>query len=399
MLTDIAVRNARPKTKPYKLTDAESLYLEVHPNGSRYWRYRYRWQGKERRLALGVYPEISLAQAREERDRARALLKRGIDPVAHRREAVAQREAEALNSFEVLALEWYSHQQGRWTVTHAGRILDSFKADVFPFLGERPLARILPQEVLACIRRVEARGAIETAGRILQRINAVFRFAIITGRATYNPAQDLKGALKAPVRKHYAALTARDLPEFLSRCEAYEGDYQTRLALRLLCLTFVRTGELRYAEWSEFDLKAGLWCIPGERMKVRTPHIVPLSQQAIEILIELHRFTGRYRLLFPSRSNVNKPISENTILYALYRMGYHGRATGHGFRALAASTLAEMGFRPDVIERQLAHAERNKTKAAYIRSEYLEERRKMMQQWADYLTSVRDNVVPLRRIG
>jgi integrase len=273
------------------------------------------------------------------------------------------------------------------------------EVDVFPAIGSKPCARITPQEVLGVIRRVEARGALETAGRILQRISAVFRYAIITGRATYNPAQDLKGALKVPVRKHYAALTARDLPGFLSRCEAYEGDYQTRLALRLLCLTFVRTGELRYAEWAEFDLKAGLWCIPDSRMKTRKAHVVPLSQQAIEIVIELHRLTGRHRLLFPSRSNVNKPMSENTILYALYRMGYHGRATGHGFRALAASVLAEMGFRPDVIERQLAHVENNKTKAAYIRSEYLDERKRLMQHWADYIDALSETVVPIRRLG
>jgi integrase len=399
MLTDIAIRNAKPRAKPYKLTDANSLYLEVYPNGSRYWRYRYRWHGKERRLAIGVYPEVPLAQAREERDKARALLRQGIDPVAHRRGTRAQQEREAANTFESLAVEWHTHQRGRWNEDHAERVLNSFEVDVFPAMGNKPVTRITPQEVLGLIRRVEARGALETAGRILQRINAVFRYAIITGRATYNPAQDLKGALKIPERKHYAALATKDLPEFLRQCEAYDGDYQTRLALRLLCLTFVRTGELRYAEWSEFDLKAGLWCIPDERMKMRTPHIVPLSQQAIEVLIALHRFTGRYRLLFPSRSNVNTPMSENTILYALYRMGYHGRATGHGFRALAASTLAEMGFRPDVIERQLAHAERNKTKAAYIRSEYLEECKRMMQQWADYLTALSENVVPIRRIG
>lgn len=353
---------------------------------------------KERRLAIGVYPHVTLAEARVARDAARKLIKAGCDPVAMKREARRQTQREAANTFEVIAREWVEHQRLRWTPDHAIRVLQSLKNEVFPALGAKPISAITAPDLLASIRAVERRNALETASRVLQRCSAVFRYAIATGRATYNPAGDLRGALKTRKVTHHPALMAKDLPEFLHKLDTYEGDSQTKNALKLLVLTFVRTGELRAAEWSEFDLEDATWRIPAERMKMRAPHIVPLSDQAMELLHTQQALTGKYKLVFPSRSNVAKPMSENTLLYALYRMGYHSRATGHGFRATASTILNDLGWRPDVIERQLAHAERNAVRAAYHRSEYLQERRKMMQIWADYLDGLKRgaDVVPLR---
>ena len=384
-LTDIAVRNAKPTAEPYKLTDGGGMYLHVHPNGSRYWRMAYRIAGKQKVFAIGVYPAVTLAEARQIRDDAKKLVKQGIDPVAERKRAARQDASDRANTFEMIAREWHQTKRAGWTAAHATKILGSLEADIFPTLGDRPLTAVTAPDLLEALRVIETRGALEVAGRVLQRCSAVFRYAIATGRGTYNPAADLRGALKTPEKRHYAALGHADLPDFVQKLTGYDGDLQTRLALRLLALTFVRTGELRAAQWPEFDLDGAEWRIPAERMKMREGHIVPLSRQAVDVLRQLHALNGDGLYVFPSRNGRGACISENTVLYALYRMGYHSRATGHGFRATASTILNEMGYPPDWIERQLAHAERNKVRAAYNRAQYLTERRTMMQVWADYL--------------
>lgn len=361
------------------------MYLLVHPNGSRYWRMAYRYAGKQKLLALGVYPGISLAVARVSRDAARQSLLQGDDPGAIRRQEKQAEKFIAEKQFRHIALAWVENYGSRWTAVHRDRVLSYFDSDVFPALGELPVDAITPPMVLDVLRSVESRGALDVASRILQRINAVFRFAIQAGFAVYNPAADMRGVLKTRKVTHRLALTRADLPVFLSKLRDYSGDPVTRFALQLVMLTFVRTGELRGARWEEFDLSAREWRIPADRMKMRAAHVVSLSRQTLAILEALRRHTGGYDLLFPSRSAHDRPFSNNTMLFALYRMGYHGQATTHGFRALASTILNESGFRPDVIERQLAHAERNKVRAAYHRSEYLEDRRSMMDWWGDYL--------------
>ena len=400
-LTDTAIRQTKPLKKPVKLADGAGLYLLLNPNGSRYWRMKYRFAGKEKLLSLGVYPEVTLATARQRREDARRLLSEGIDPGAAKQEAKRAIAVDAAGSFEHVAREWIGKQGNRWTADHAQSVLVSLEREIFPHLGGRPINAITAGELLAVMRGIEARGIHETAMRVLQRCNCVFRFGIITGVCEHNPAADLRGALTPPKVTHYATLSAEELPEFLGKVNRYEGHFQTQCALRLLLLTFVRTGEMRAAEWPEFDLEsdAPMWRIPASRMKMRKEHLVPLSAQAVNVLRQLHPLTGHGRLVFPSQTNYHKPMSENTVLFALYRMGYHSRATGHGFRACASTILNEQGWRSDVIERQLAHAERNKVRAAYHRSEYLPERRKMMQAWADYLDGLREggNVVSIHK--
>lgn len=398
-LTDKAARAAKGREKPYKRADGGGLYLLITPDDRRYWRLKYRLAGKEKVFSIGVYPEVSIAEARIARDEARALIKSGRDPVVAKKQERLAAELSAANTFHAVALEWVEQNRNRWTPGHADRVLDSLKADIFPHLGERPISEIAAPELLAVLRKVEKRGALETAQRLLQRCGAVFRYAIVTHRANRNPAIDIRGSIRQPKRKNYAALSAADLPEYLRKLEAYDGQPLTKLALKLLALTFVRSGELRGAEWSEIDFDKAEWRIPAERMKMRAAHIVPLSRQALAVLEELKTLTGNGKLLFPGQSKADKPMSENTMLYALYRMGYHSRATGHGFRATASTILNEQSWRADAIERQLAHAERNKVRAAYHRSEYLPDRRKMMQAWADYLDALASGakVVPIRQ--
>lgn len=388
-LTAPKIRQAKPAAKPYKLFDGGGLFLLVQPGGSKLWRLKYRFGGKEKLLAVGSYDKgISLKKARNERDKARDQLGEGIDPgAARQREKHAQQE-QAENTFRAVALNWAGTYGARWTESHRDRVVASLEADVFPALGDLAIKEITPPMVLEVIRAVETRGALDVASRVLQRISAVFRYAIQTGRATYNPAADMKGVLKTRKVEHRPAISRGELPDFLKKLNSYSGDPVTRLALRLIVLTFVRTGELRGACWEEFDFDQAEWRIPAERMKMRSPHIVPLSAPALAVMEELRPLTGQFGLLFPSQRDREKPISENTLLYALYRLGYHKRATVHGFRALASTILNETGFRPDVIERQLAHVERNKVRAAYHRSEYLEERRKMMDWWGTYIESI-----------
>jgi integrase len=323
----------------------------------------------------------------------------GIDPgAAKKKEKHAERE-RAENTFRAIALDWTETYGARWTESHFRRVVASLEEDAFPALGDLPVKEITPPMVLEVIRAVESRGALDVASRVLQRTSAVFRYAIQTGRASYNPAADMKGVLKTRKVEHRSAIPQGELPDFLKKLDSYSGYPITKLALRLIVLTFVRTGELRGARWEEFDVDQGEWRIPAERMKMRSPHIVPLSPQALAVVEELRPLTGHFDLLFPSQRDQGKPISENTLLYALYRLGYHKRATVHGFRALASTILNETGFRPDVIERQLAHVERNKVRAAYHRSEYLEERQKMMDWWGACIESMANDqkVVLLRR--
>jgi integrase len=398
-LTDTKVRSLRARDSVYRIADGNGLAIEVRPTGARLWRYRYRFNGRASMLGLGEYPAVSLADARTARDKARRLVDAGTNPAQARRDDARERRASADNTFKAVALEWIERTEGRWTSHHAADVRRSLEQEAFPAIGGRPVSSITPGEVIDCLRAIEKRDAIEVAHRTAQRIAAVFRYAVNTGRATFNPAADLRGVLKTRKVTHLKAMPRDDLPEFLRKLETYDGRPETRIGLRLLALTFVRTGELRGARWSEIDLDKAEWRIPAERMKMREEHVVPLSTQSVAAIRELQAFTGRTQLLFPGRSKAHKPVSENTFLFALYRLGYHGRATGHGFRALASTTLNEHGWQPDVIERQLAHAERNKVRAAYNRAQYLPERRKMMQAWADYLDTLRTgaNVVPIKR--
>jgi integrase len=396
-LTDTAIKKTKPADKPFKLYDGRGLYLLVQPNGAKYWRLKYRFSEKEKVLALGVYPEVTLAEAREQCLQARKLIGKGVDPVAAKQAAKRQHQAQCGHSFENIAREWHA-KQGRWTADHAHRVLSSLEKEIFPWIGAKPIGEITAPVIVDVVGRVEKRNALDVAARVLQRVNAVYRYAIQTGRTTYNPAADLAGSLETRKVIHRAALSRAELPEFLSKLQVYDGQPITRLALNLVVLTFVRSRELRGARWGEFDVERAEWRIPASRMKITAEHIVPLSRQAIAILDELRPLTGRYDLVFPNQNNLTKCMSENTLLYAMYRMGYHSKATVHGFRATASTILNEMGFKADVIERQLAHAERNKVRAAYHRGEYLDERRHMMQVWADYLDELVSgaNVVPLR---
>lgn len=391
-LTDTAIRQAKCSDKPIKLSDSAGMYLLVNKTG-KYWRLDYRYLGKRKTLALGVYPDTSLKDARARRDAARKLLADGTDPGEARKEEKRAQHIAAANSFEMIAREWHKNEQPRWSKGHADRVIESLEADIFPDLGRQPISTLTAPSILETIRKIEKRGAIETAGRVLQRVGAVMRYAIQTGRVERNPAADLVGALSASKVEHRPALPRGELREFYRRLAVEPLHPATKIAMHLLIYTFVRPGELRAARWEEFDLARAEWRIPAERMKMRAPHIVPLCQQALALLEELRPLTGRYAQLFPAMTDYDRPMSENTLGYAMGRMGYKGTATPHGFRALASTVLNEEGFDPDVIERQLAHAERNKIRAAYHRAEYLNERRKMMQWWADYLESQQqDNV-------
>lgn len=387
-LSDAKVRNAKPKAKPYKISDGGGMFLLVSPTGSKYWRFKYHYAGKEKLLALGVYPDVGLEDARDLRGKARKMLAAGNDPSEAKRETKRQTFLKAENSFEAVAREWFEKRKHEWKANSARTVLNRLERDIFPKLGSRPVADITAPDVLSMLRVVEGRGALDMAKRAMQTCGQVFMYAIATGRAVRNPVPDLRGALKTHVSKNRAYLKAAELPEFLQKLDAYEGEPETKLAVKFLVLTFVRTIELRGAEWKEIDFDKAEWRIPAERMKMKESHIVPLSRQAIRVLKELKKWSGNHRFVFPNRHNALAYMSENTILYALYRMGYHSRATGHGFRATASTVLNENGFSPDIIERQLAHGERNKIRAAYNHAQYLSERRKMMQWWADYLEDV-----------
>lgn len=391
-LSDTKLRNAKAKEKPYKLADGGGLFLEVMPDGRKLWRFRYfRPSGSENRLGFGVYPEVTLAQARAQRDSARTLLATGTDPGAAKQDQRRAAKIAAGNSFEAVARDWHATQKEGWNDVYAGKVLASLENDVFPVLGNSPISEIRAPAILELLKKVEARGVRDTAKRVLQRMRAVFQYGIVYGLCDRNPATDIDSEVvlkQAPVQ-HQARVPLAELPQLLRDIDGYEGDKVTRLALQLMTLTFVRTTEMIQAKWDEIDEKKAEWLVPAERMKMRDPHVVPLSTQALAVLTELREITGHRGYLFYSPRGKTGHISNNTMLYALYRLGYHSRMTGHGFRGLASTALNEMGFRPDVIERQLAHVERNKVRAAYNHAQYLAERRVMMEKWGAHLVEMR----------
>lgn len=399
-LTATAIRNAKPGQKPVRLYDSGGLYLEIAPAGGRWWRFAYRFHGKRKLISLGVFQDVPLAVARDRRDAVRKLLAEGKDPSAQRQTDKREAAGRTANSFEAVAREWYQKQVHTWVPSHASDVLRRLESNLFPEIGAMPIADLTAPALLAALRKVEHRGAHDLAHRILQVSGQVFRYGIATGRCQRDLSTDLRGALAPHKGKHQAAITPEELPGLLRAIDGYTelGGRLTSLALRLLALSFVRTGELIGAQWEEFDLDSAVWIIPAERMKMKTEHVVPLSRQTVEILLEVRAIGSGSRYVFPGR-NPDKPVSNNTMLFALYRLGYKGRMTGHGFRSVASTMLNEAGFRGDVIERQLAHGERNEIRGAYNRAEYLPERRAMMQQWADMLDALAQGaqVIPLQR--
>ena len=387
-LTDTAIRKAKPTDKTQRLFDGGGLYLEITPAGGRRWRQKYRFNGKEKLLAHGTYPEVSLAGARERREAARKLLADGTDPGEQKKAEKIAGIERAANNFESVAREWFGKFSANWAASHAGKIMGRMENDLFPWLGNRPVAEITAPELLRCLRRIESRGALETAHRVLQNAGQVMRYAIATGRADRDPSADLRGALAPWKPKHYPAPTdPKAVGELLRAIEGYSGGNVVKAMLQLAPLVFVRPGELRQAEWAEIDLGAAEWHIPAHKMKMREPHMVPLSRQAVAILADLQPLTGNRDHVFPGGHDPRKPMSENALNAALRRMGYDKTTmTAHGFRAIARTLLdEELGFRPDYIEHQLAHAVKDPNGRAYNRTSHLAERRKMMQAWADYL--------------
>jgi integrase len=397
-LTDTAIRNAKLQNKQYKLTDEKGMYVLVNKAG-KYFRLDYRFAGKRKTLALGVYPDVTLAESREKRYDARKLITNGIDPGQVRKVKKSIQIEQTENSFEAIAREWHGKYSSKWADSHAKKLIRRLELYVFPWLGSRPIAEITPPELLAVLRRVENKGVHETAHRAQQNCGQVFRYAIATGRAERDPSADLRGAL-APV-KHGRMATITDpkkIGELLRAIDGYAGTPVAKCALKLAPLVFVRPGELRHAEWAEIDLDKAEWRIPAGKMKMKDPHIVPLSTQAVEILNEIQPITSQGRYVFPSIRTNSRPMSNNTVLAALRRMGYgKEEMSGHGFRAMASTVLHEQGWLSDIIERQLAHAERNSIKAAYNHAQHLPERRKMMQAWADYLDTLKINgrIIPI----
>lgn len=392
-LTDTAIRRAKAKQKPYKMFDAGGLFLLVNPSGGKWWRFKYRFAGKEKLLSLGVYPEVPLKEARNRRDQERKKLSEKIDPAVNRLAAKAAWLGNQANSFEVVAREWIEKKSPAWTASNTSKTIRRLEVDVFPWLGNRPIADIAPPDLLAALRRTEARGAIDTAHRVLQTCGQIFRYAIATGRAQRDPTADLRGALQQVKGKHFAAITEpKAIGPLLRALYGYQGSVTIRCALRLAPLVFVRPGELRKAEWTEIDWETASWNIPAKRMKMKEPHLVPLSHQAVEILKELQPLTGRGTYLFPSPRSNKRPMSDNAVLSALRRMGIgKDEMSCHGFRAMARTVLDEvLHVRPDYIEHQLAHAVRDPNGRAYNRTAHLPERRKMMQNWADYLEGLRE---------
>ncbi len=389
-LTDTAIRNAKPREKQYKLSDEKGMYLLVNKVG-KYFRLDYRFGGKRKTLALGVYPEVKLAAAREKRDEARSLIANGVDPVLYKKETKTMQKEQAVNSFEAISREWHTGKKHIWTEGHANKILRSLELNVFPWFGKREAASITAPDLLAVLRRIEDRGALDTAHRVKQICGQVFRYAIATGRAERDPSADLRGALPPVKQQHMATITdPKKIGELLRAIDGYEGHLITRCALRLAPLVFVRPGELRHAEWGEVDFEKAEWKIPAVKMKMRSIHIVPLSKQALAIFKEIKPLTGHGRYVFPTLRSSERPMSNNTISAALRRMGFaKEEMSGHGFRSMASTRLHEQGWPTDVIERQLAHAETNKAKAAYNHAQHLPERRKMMQEWADYLDQLK----------
>lgn len=379
----------RTLSQPGKHADGLGLYLEITKAGGRYWRMKYRFAGKEKRLAFGVYPEVSLKSAREAAGAARKLLQNTQDPGEARKEQKAKVVHESRNTLEIVARDWLEHQAARWEPITMGRVRASLEADIFPALGSRPMASLKARDVMEAVKAVEARGAADQAGRVLQRVKAIYRWAVTHQRIDTNPMLDLVPSeiLKPRIVQHRAALAEKELPDFMRKLAAYDGAPSIVLGLRMLMLTACRPGEVRGARWAEIDRKAALWTIPAERMKMRQEHRVPLSRQALEVLDKIEVYSGDRELVFPSPYYPSKPLSDNTFNSALARMGYKTIATAHGFRALFSTVANEHEWNSDVIERQLAHKEQNAIRAAYHRTTYMTERARLMQWWADHLDS------------
>ena len=399
-LTDTEIKKTKAKEKAYSLNENGGLYLWITPVGGKLWRWAYRFDGKEKLMSFGKYPDVPLALARERHSEARKLLATGVDPMAQRK---AEKTAERIaieNSFQSITTQWLEHWQEGKSPRHVDTVRRRMAADILPCLGARPIAEIEAPELVAMANAIQDRGARDIAKRALETVGQVFRFGIAHGYAKRNPATEIRPSdiLKSSPKTNYARVDGRELPTLLRRIEVYQGKQVTRLAMKLMSMTFVRTTELIEAKWGEFDLENARWDIPAERMKMRTPHIVPLARQALEVLEMLRDFTGSNEWLFPGDLNAAQPMSNNTILKALERMGYKGRMTGHGFRGLASTILHEQGYAHDHIELQLAHAPRNAVSAAYNHALYLEPRARMMREWADFLerTQRGGKVLPFR---
>jgi integrase len=392
-LTATAVKQAKPQDKPYKLTDGKGMYLKVMPNGSKYWRMNYRFAERAKTLALGTYPDTTLAEARDRRDIARKELTNDIDPAESKKARKSSLRDEALNSFKAVGIEWFNTKMKDRSQSHRDRTMRALEKDIFPSLGHRPIAQISAPEVLKVLRKIEARGAVETAHRAKQTAGQIFRYAIATGRAERDPSADLKGALENPVKKHLAAITnPKDVSQLLIAMDGYTGTPVVKTALLLSPLVFCRPGELRHGEWSEINWEEKRWEIPADKMKIKQPHIIPLSRQAMSLLRVLEPLTGKGRYIFPSARGRSRPLSENGVRTALRTLGYDNETmTPHGFRAMARTLLDEvLGYRIDWIEHQLAHAVKDPNGRAYNRTAHLMKRTEMMQHWAN-------NVIPLRR--
>lgn len=390
-LTDIVVKNTKPAIKPIKIADAGGLYLLIHPNGSKYWRLKYRFLGKEKTLAIGVYPQVTLGEARGLREDAKRLLLRGEDPSEVKQSKKADAKLEAANTFELVAREYLALKSKAQCEKTSVRNLRILEINLFPHIGKTPIANLKAKALLAVLRNMEKRGVIDSAHRALQLCGEIFRYAIKDERAQADLSLVLKGALAPVKEKHHASVTdPKQVGELLRTIHAYQGSYLTQQALKLAPLVFVRPGELRHAEWSEIDLENAIWRISAEKMKMKVVHIVPLASQVVDIFKDIQSLTGHGKYVFPSILSSERPMSENTVNTALRRLGYEkDQMTGHGFRSMASTLLHEQGWPHEAIERQLAHAERNKVSAAYNYAEHLPKRKEMMQAWADYLDSLK----------
>ncbi|EFK0311887.1 tyrosine-type recombinase/integrase [Escherichia coli] len=391
-LTDIQIKRAKPQDKPYTMNDGHGLSLLIKPDGSKGWRFRFRFAGKARLMSFGSYELVSLAEAREKRDTARKQVANGIDPVEERKAQKLAQKLSTENSFESVSREWHAAKADRWTIAYREEIIKTFEQDVFPFIGKRPISEIKPLELLEVLKRIEKRGALEKTRKVRQRCGEVFRYAIITGRAEYNPAPDLAIALAIPKQKHHPFLSAEELPHFVRDLESYTGSIITKNATKILMMTGVRTQEMRFATWSEIDLIKGIWEIPAERMKMRRPHIVPLSSQVIELFKQLQPITSDYPYVFIGRNDRRKPISKESVNQVIESLGYKGRTTGHGFRHTLSTILHEMGFESAWIEIQLAHVDKNTIRGTYNHVLYLDKRKYMMQKYSDFLMNLSTGV-------
>ncbi|EGF6029277.1 tyrosine-type recombinase/integrase [Salmonella enterica] len=392
-LTARQISTAKPTDKPYKLSDGGGLYLLVNPNGSRYWRMKYRYAGKEKLLSIGVYPDVTLAEARDKRTKAKRILAAGDDPSEVKQ---AEREAKNLavnNSFELLALEWHEHKKPNWSSGYADDIMEYLRKDIFPYIGKKAITDIKPITMLSVLKKMEERGVLDKLKKTRQACRQIFTYAIITGRAEFNPVTDLARALKTPKQQHFPHLTPTQIGPFIHAVNTYSGSKVTRIATLLLMYTSVRTIELRASEWTEFDLDNDLWQIPKERMKMRRPHLVPLSMQVKSLLLELKSITGWGKYVFPGRNDAHKPMSEASINQVIKRIGFAGKVTGHGFRHTMSTILHEKGFNSAWIEAQLAHADRNTIRGTYNHAQYLDGRRDMLQWYADYLDELAGKTV------